>query len=601
MLKKFPLSRRILFAFSTIFLLLILLICIFLNTYIRSDVIRQDLAHQNVYASSLAQQTQTLLDEMNRISVLVYYSKNITEAFSGSLHYDGSDNYFSKHIQASEEIESGLYSIVGTDITEIIVNLYNDKCFYSSKYYPVNWQTVRQSMEAGHLSNVTAALAVAPDPIITHIDNAYWTLPDYAQHRYISLSRRFLNYTTRKDIGRVEVLMPEKFIQQLYQGSSPGQMTLLLGANNQVLYASEMENENYAIDIDKFLKSYHSAGDHRQFSAANGKTYYYGVSNLEKYGLSVISLQWHNPKDYMEYSVIIAIAGILMYSLSLGLCALVSWHLSKPMNRIVTSLRENSWDKLEMKLNLDSRYGDFDVLEESYSAMMVKLHESINLVIDSHLNEQRATYLALQSQISPHFIYNTIANISACAYENGIYKIVEICDKLCGLLRYATDYTDELSDIASELEYTENYLELMKVRYEDHFFYSITCAEECANVHIPRLITQTVIENCFKHSFKEVPAPWFIAVAAYAQDGWWLIDITHNGNAISQEQLAQILDQTEQIYEDVARGLKHMNLGGLGLLNSITRLKMLCDNEFCFEVFSADASTSTTRFGGRLK
>ena len=241
------------------------------------------------------------------------------------------------------------------------------------------------------------------------------------------------------------------------------------------------------------------------------------------------------------------------------------------------------------------------MLEEAYSAMMKKLHESINLLIDSRLNEQRASYLALQSQISPHFLYNTIANISACAYENGVYKIVDICDKLCGLMRYAMDYTDELSTINTELEYTRNYLELMKARYEDCFLYKLSYSDACSDVHIPRLITQTVIENCFKHAFRHTATPWIIFVTAYTEDDWWLIDIHYNGHGLPQEQLHSILQESEQIYHDIAHGLTHLNQGGLGLLNSITRLRLFCCNEIKFDIFTNDEGLNVTRFGGKIK
>ena len=198
-------------------------------------------------------------------------------------------------------------------------------------------------------------------------------------------------------------------------------------------------------------------------------------------------------------------------------------------------------------------------------------------------------------------MYNTIANISACAYENGVYKIVDICDKLCGLMRYAMDYTDELSTINTELEYTRNYLELMKARYEDCFLYKLSYSDACSDVHIPRLITQTVIENCFKHAFRHTATPWIIFVTAYTEDDWWLIDIHYNGHGLPQEQLHSILQESEQIYHDIAHGLTHLNQGGLGLLNSITRLRLFCCNEIKFDIFTNDEGLNVTRFGGKIK
>lgn len=600
MLKHFPLSRRILLAFSMVFLMLISFICFVLNQYLRGSVAQQNQAHLEAYAASIAQQTEILLREINRISVQVYYSKAITDAFSKSLSFNSTGNYFSGNIAANSTIESALYMIVGTDITDIIVNLYNSRGFYSSKYYPVSWNKVCASMEDGNLAWIRDKLEQDVNPVITHLDGTYWVPDGYPNQSYISLSRPFLNYTTRKNCGTVEVLLPDKLLLRLLNTAASDQMTLLVDGYGDLLCASQAPDDGYSYAIDAILSKLQA--DSESLPAFGElHEYFYAIQSIPVLDLSIITFQRRDNAIYMRYAAVMLLAAVALYALSLGLCVLISSRLAKPLNKIVSSLRDVSWDKLEMNLNLDASYGDFDVLEEAYSAMMKKLHESINLLIDSRLNEQRASYLALQSQISPHFLYNTIANISACAYENGVYKIVDICDKLCGLMRYAMDYTDELSTINTELEYTRNYLELMKARYEDCFLYKLSYSDACSDVHIPRLITQTVIENCFKHAFRHTATPWIIFVTAYTEDDWWLIDIHYNGHGLPQEQLHSILQESEQIYHDIAHGLTHLNQGGLGLLNSITRLRLFCCNEIKFDIFTNDEGLNVTRFGGKIK
>lgn len=601
MLKRFPLSRSILLAFSILYMGVTIIICLILNQYFHNNIVRQNQQHLEARAVSVAQQLDAMIDDMNLISVKMYYSDTIINAFSGTLRNMDGGNYFTKDVQANSLMESGIYPIVGTEITDIIVNMYNDRGFYSSKYYTVSWEKVLQLLEDGYLAEVASELKESNNlPVISFVDDTYWSQDNVSRGSYISVSRYFRNYRTQKIIGVIEILMPEKKIKKLLQNGGTDQTTLLLDENGNVICASQTPDEVISENISEILEKGKNVEEKNAFFKVGSDKYYYGSQTMNKGGMTVISVRRYDNREYIEYSMIVVCAGLALYLLTLFMSFYISKRLSRPLDKIVVSLKDASWDKLEMNLDLDSSYGDFDILEKSYSAMMVKLHESINLVVDSRLNERKATYLALQSQISPHFIYNIIASISACAYENGVYKIVDICDKLSGLLRYATDYCEDFSDIDSEMEYTENYLELMKVRYENRFFYSISCSEECRSVHIPRLITQTVIENCFKHSFKNVDEPWFISVAAYLEDGWWLIDITHNGDAISPKQLDEILCQSEKIYHDIAHGLEGLNLGGLGLLNSITRLKMLY-NSMRFEVQRNEDGTNVTRFGGKLK
>lgn len=600
MLKRYSLSLYILLTFSLIFLLVIGAGCLIINHYLVNDADRQNRDYLCAYVDTIAQQAESQLDMLNHISVQVYYSKEIINDFSASLNSDALDNYFGNNKSVIDRIDSNIYPIVGPDLDNVIVNMYNENGFYSSKYYPVDWPRVCASMEEGYLAGTAHALDTGKTLLVQRVDNAYWTIDTFFNHSYISLSRFFQKYTVRKNIGYVEVLMPISRFEKMFETNGLEQMSVLLDPERKILCVSSPPDTAYTEDLQAFLSEAALKSDEMHFTVGD-HTYLFAIKPIEGYDLSILTLRRQDAAIYWLYSKIVITIGVSIYLLTLVVCAFVSQRLSRPINRIVASLREVSWDKLEMNLNLDSSYGDFDVLEESYSAMMTKLHDAVNLLIDSRLNEQKAIYLALQSQISPHFIYNTIANISAYAYEYGAYKIVDICDQLSGLLRYATNYNDSLSDIQSELEYTRNYLNLMKIRYEDKFFYNITTSDDCAHIHIPRLITQTVIENCFKHSFKDKPMPWFISVSAYIENGWWMISISHNGDAIPAKQLEEILKNSAGMYENIVQGMEKLNLGGLGLLNSITRLRVLYDNQIRFEVFTDKNNSSVTRFGGKLK
>ena len=196
-------------------------------------------------------------------------------------------------------------------------------------------------------------------------------------------------------------------------------------------------------------------------------------------------------------------------------------------------------------------------------------------------------------------IYNIISNISACAYNGETQTVIRLCDSFSQLLRYAADYSGLFGTIQTELQYTTCYMELMQIRYSDGFFFQTSCQPDCADIPLPRMLIQTIVENCFKHGFRDTPQPWFINIRVFSEQKQWMIEIQDNGTALPQETLNDTLEKSEQIYRSILDGRSHLHLGGLGLLNSITRLRLLDNNNISFTVETKDG-VSITRVGGQL-
>jgi sensor histidine kinase YesM len=258
-----------------------------------------------------------------------------------------------------------------------------------------------------------------------------------------------------------------------------------------------------------------------------------------------------------------------------------------------------TWDNLEMNLVLDKDNTDLQTLQQAFDAMVVRIRESMNLVMESRLHEREAYHMALQSQISPHFLYNMIGNISAIAYEHGVDKIVKICALMSGMLRYATRFTTEHSTFEQELDYTRNYMELMKIRYEERFSFMVETDSRVLPCLVPRLMLQTIVENCFSHAFPDAQPPYTIAISAFIEDGYWICEVVDNGTGLNEQTLQGIAEKSETLYQDVLSGISQLELGGLGILNSLTRLRLIYHDEIRFEAQSMYHG-SIIRFGGKI-
>ena len=136
-------------------------------------------------------------------------------------------------------------------------------------------------------------------------------------------------------------------------------------------------------------------------------------------------------------------------------------------------------------------------LNRAFDALVKNLKLSMEKEMLSRVNEIQSRMFALQAQMNPHFIHNILTIISAMAGNEETSKIPEICEKLSGMIRYSTSYDTNYGDLETEIKHAENYLELMKIRYENKFHYALNYVGGAERCSLPRFVLQPLLENCF--------------------------------------------------------------------------------------------------------
>ena len=203
----------------------------------------------------------------------------------------------------------------------------------------------------------------------------------------------------------------------------------------------------------------------------------------------------------------------------------------------------------------------------------------------SRVNEIQSQMYALQTQINPHFIHNILTIISAMSGTSEREKIPEICEKLSSMIRYNVSSSESRVDLSSELFHAENYLELMKMRYEEKFQYSMSYVGEMPNFHLPRFIIQPLLENCFAHGFHNKEFPWKIDIQIYCSEECWEVQIRDNGCGMDQEELEKLeLELLEMRNRDVKSLMKELKIGGLTIKNVYLRLFLAYGNNMIFDI-----------------
>lgn len=273
---------------------------------------------------------------------------------------------------------------------------------------------------------------------------------------------------------------------------------------------------------------------------------------------------------------------------------------TEPIGRLCDMVENLHADENLKKIPLiDAEEGDeLRKLNLAFDGVVRNLKLSMEKTMISRVNEVRSQMLALQAQMNPHFIHNILTIISAMANTDECSRIPAICEKLSDMIRYNTNYEYNYTDLSKEINYAENYLELMKLRYEDNLSYSMACIGQLQDCEVPRFIIQPLLENSFYHGFQKIGFPWKIDVKVFATGKKWECIVTDNGCGISagkQEEIRRELERSrEQSFEELTENLK---IGGLTIRNIYIRLYMAYKENMIFDIENREQGTCI-RIGG---
>ena len=265
---------------------------------------------------------------------------------------------------------------------------------------------------------------------------------------------------------------------------------------------------------------------------------------------------------------------------TLGLILLVSLGLTHSINRLTRKVRQVRADSVIRRdeettrslLSTVTSPGDRETyeLEQGFNQLMLRLRESTANELSLREGTLQAQLSALQTQINPHFIYNTLNIISAKSMESGNLEVIEICDQFAQMLRYSTDTRSKTATMAEEIENVRNYLMLSKARYEDNLEYVIDVPENLNSITVPKLTLQPLVENAMIHGFDGKNVLRKLSVTGQIREKQLILEIRDNGNGFSDEMLQSLRARIRDIEE--GKVAIEESGGHIGLVNTCLRL-----------------------------
>ena len=239
--------------------------------------------------------------------------------------------------------------------------------------------------------------------------------------------------------------------------------------------------------------------------------------------------------------------------------------MTKPLTTLTTEVSKINIAQPEKLEPISTKVNEILALEEAFNRVLDQLTFSME-------QEKKSFLLAMQAQMNPHFLYNVLSVMNALALEEKNEEIGMICSNLSGMIRYSSSFEQSTATVEEELEHTKAYLELMKARYDDHFEYSIEVDPDLKEYCLPKLVIQPICENAFNHPFADREPPYILQVKVGKEADGWSIRVADNGTGFEKKVQERVMERANHAgYED----LNQMQIGGLGLVSSVLRIKMV--------------------------
>lgn len=281
-----------------------------------------------------------------------------------------------------------------------------------------------------------------------------------------------------------------------------------------------------------------------------------------------------------KFTRLIMLITVSWIPLTFFIAWITSRTLATPIQKLVQKCRNMDLEKLGTPDDdvFATSVRELDDLNTAFVQMEQKLKTSMNNLIQTRQQEIRSRSLALQSQINPHFYYNTLSSIMILAENQRPKDVVKLCSNLSSIMRYITDGSSLTVPIAEELEYITEYLYCMKVRYQSSLNYKITVDPELYGLFIPKLLIQPIVENALKYGTNCEP-PWSVSISSAITDTEFRLFVKDTGPGFTPEALEKINSGIASVCSQ--EKTTELSINGLGILNVYSRWKIYCGSSAC--------------------
>lgn len=385
----------------------------------------------------------------------------------------------------------------------------------------------------------------------------------------VSFVRVINDINTQKPIGILAINLPSRFFEQAYEGLSGETSHFALYDTAGKLICKDNESTFSSLNPENLLQNTREETD---------KLFYKSIFTCDTLGDSHFILA-----SRLEVRILDGLPAKLLAALIIGAFILLAFmwlintYIAKnviyPIQRLVDSMAEvqNGWlHRVSMNVNDD----EIGLLKNSYNAMLIEINQLIEELLQKEKTLRMAELDALQEQMKPHFLYNTLDMIRYMALENRTDEVYNMLETLGNFYRrFLSKGSTDLS-LGEEIEIVKSYLTLQRTRFEDIFTDEYEIEEGLSSIRVPRLILQPLVENSIYHGIRPKGEHGVIRVTVKRQEDFLSLSVYDNGIGMSAHQRELLFSGKDS--------------RSFGFQGTIERIRYYYKTEDVFEIHSVE-------------
>lgn len=543
--------------------------------YLLGRALRADFERQQLYrVEKMRQQLDAAVDQLNRLTLSIVASRQIQRVFQDIS--PGPADYFLIHPGLREEVRDALFSFTAMrPLTGRIclVSLQGDLLDLS------NQQDTRRFDKAGLRDLVSGRLERLGEEnkLVLPPQEEVWS---ERGETVITVLRPMQD--TEQRYGYLEVNQKLSTLEYIW------------GAERVALY-----------DLGgKLLWSAFPGAPERMGAAEAGRAGKTGDSLAFRSGLDNADWQLALFADTAAYwppvrqgLAVLGACQLLIFLVS----SLFSWvalgRITRPVRLLTQEVRGIIGFDSAIRLPSPKDPEEVQVLGQAFTDLLKGLKEEHEATMVARNQELAARMAALQAQMNPHFIFNTLMCIAAYGRKSDGDAVFSMCTDLSAMLRYTLENPSVPTTIGQELSQARVYLALMGRRFHPYFSYEIGAADRIEAVPVPRLLLQPILENCFVHGFADRPGPWRVDLTCRGNGSTWSIEVRDNGRGIEAGRVQELLEELDDQTATPDLFERDCSRGRLGLLGTVARLRSVYGAAAVFSIETPPEGGCLVRLG----
>ncbi len=410
------------------------------------------------------------------------------------------------------------------------------------------------------------------------------------QEQYVEIAENYTfdsNYNLQY-IQEQTYIQPKTELLRFYKPlhNSVGELYAYFFIDLEAEYFFEMiSTDNLEADTVLYIVNSDDRILHSSKATEIGKDFVYPTEssiikekNMSSFSWRIISI---TPSDIVTGDSKVILNQLLLLTI-LFICiaaifiVILSNRITTPISKLVRGMEKVRNGDLDVYVPKSSR-DEIGDMTETFNTMTADLNQLIEqkILFLKEVNDEK--YKVLQSQINPHFMYNTLNTVKFMAQMQNATNIMNIIDLISNLLRLASHTKGQFISLSSEMEIVDTYIKIQQIRYNYKFKFNCDISEDSLGVIVPKFIVQPIVENAIFHGIEPKKGMGLLEIKCYTQDDTLYILIKDNGVGMSPEKINKVLSD---------KTMDSNGLNGIGVPNVNNRLIRLFGEKHALKIYS---------------